>query len=137
MNAKYFFDTNILLYAVSAEPKEFAKTEIAPQLLQKGGFGTSVQVLQEFYVNATRRISKPYSKTKAIVFMEWLAEFPILPIAAPLVLEAIEMQERFQISYWDAAIIAAAHELKASILYTEDLNHGQKYGEVQAINPFK
>src|SRR5438128_12211328 len=65
----------------------------------------------------------------------WLA-FPTAPLAPSTVLRALQIQSRFQVSYWDAAIIAAASELGCQTIYTEDLNHGQDYDGVRAVNPF-
>ena len=62
--------------------------------------------------------------------------FPTVPTDYPLVVAAVELSLRYRISYWDGAILAAAEALEASILYTEDLNHGQEYGSVRAHNPF-
>ena len=65
-----------------------------------------------------------------------LRTYPVLPVTGELVLEAFALQQRYQLSYWDAAIIAAARSLGCTILYTEDLNAGQDYGGVRAQNPF-
>ena len=69
--------------------------------------------------------------------MDLLGEYPVAPVDNDLVRAGIAVSERFQISYWDAAIIAAADTLGAPVLYSEDLNHGQHYGSVKVINPFK
>ena len=65
-----------------------------------------------------------------------MLEYPVLPLTGELVLEAFALKERYRISYWDAAIVAAARSLGCKILYTEDLNAGQDYGGVVARNPF-
>jgi len=62
--------------------------------------------------------------------------FPVLPITSDLVFEALELKMRYQISYWDAAIIAAALGRQCSVIYSEDLNSGQNYGGVCVRNPF-
>jgi predicted nucleic acid-binding protein len=66
-----------------------------------------------------------------------LKVLPVVPVDTDLVCEAIRHSERYRINYWDAALIAGAERLEAPTLYTEDLNHGQLYGSVKVVNPFK
>ena len=145
MRAEYFLDTNILLYAMLSDPDEAAKRVVARGIMAKDNWGVSVQVLQEFYVNAVRskgQKSKP-TPTAAMTFeqaglavRQFLA-YPVVANSAALMLLALELHHTHQTSYWDAAILAAAHELGAKTAYSEDLNHGQRYGEVTVINPFR
>jgi predicted nucleic acid-binding protein len=93
-------------------------------------------VLQEFYVTVTRKIRKPLAPEAAVALMDEYRVFPTVPTDHPLIVSAVELSLRYGISYWDAAILAAAETLEAPILYTEDLSHGQRYGAVQAVNPF-
>lgn len=72
----------------------------------------------------------------AVAAINQLLRRPTVSIDAALLIEALRVKHRFQLSYWDAAIIAAANNLGASVLYSEDLNHGQDYGGVKVINPF-
>ena len=132
----HFLDTNVLVYAAMERKGEEAKRVRAVELLQAGEFGVSAQVLQEFYTTVTRSSAVALSSEEVV---EWLGRFVRLPCASITpthVIRSIQIARRYQISYWDAAIIAAAGELGATILYTEDLNHGQAYGTVTAINPF-
>jgi predicted nucleic acid-binding protein len=99
-------------------------------------FGLSAQVLQEFYVNVTAKIARPLTPDEAAALLEEFRTFPVVWTDYPLIVSGIETALRFGISYWDGAIIAAAERLGASTLYTEDLNHGQRYASVQAVNPF-
>ncbi|MCB1445849.1 MAG: PIN domain-containing protein [Rhizobiaceae bacterium] len=133
--ADVFLDTNILLYAATARLDSPGKWEIAYGLLTTP-FGTSGQVLGEFYANAVRKGSKPLDDFEARRWVELLSQKPFVPVDANLVRKAIELKTRYQISYWDAAIVAAAEKLGAGTLYSEDLNHGQIYGAVKVINPF-
>ena len=80
--------------------------------------------------------NRPLSPDDAVALLEQFRCFPIVWTDYPLVVAAVETSLRFGVSYWDAAIVAAAESLGAKTLYTEDLNHGQHYGSVQAINPF-
>ena len=136
MSVEAFLDTNVLIYAVSSASSEAVKKEKALELIQHADFGLSVQVLQEFYVNVTRKIARPLGADQAVALLEQFRCFPVVWTDYPLIVAGIEASLRFGISYWEGAIIAAAETLGASILYTEDLNHGQHYGSVQAVNPF-
>jgi predicted nucleic acid-binding protein len=84
-----------------------------------------------------RKIEVPLSPSEALEWIEQLEAFPCLPIDRSLVKIAVEVSERYQVSYWDGAILAAAQSLGAKTLYTEDLNDDQHYGSVQVRNPFR
>ena len=115
---------------------EEQKRARAESLVLSGSFATSGQVLQEFYTVVTRKGAAPLSPARAFEWIERLVRFPCVPIDTALVIDAIAMSERYRISYWDGAILAAAESVGAKTLYTEDLNHGQVYGSVTVINPF-
>lgn len=134
MHAEFFLDTNILLYAASGAVNEHAKRVVARELLAREGGGLSVQVLAEFYVNATAKFKLP--EDKVIRILESLENYPVLPISESVFWSALEVRKRHQISYWDSAIIAASLELGCETVYSEDLNHGQLYAGVRVINPF-
>ncbi len=136
MSVECFLDTNVLVYAVSALPEDAAKKSRAMELVQTSDFGISSQVLQEFYVTVTRKIQKPLAPEMAVALLHEYRLFPTAHTDYPLILSAIEYSLRFRISYWDGAIVAAAEALEASVLYTEDLSHDQRYGEIRVINPF-
>jgi predicted nucleic acid-binding protein len=137
MPVEAFVDTNVLVYCVSAHPSEATKRAQAEALIAKTDFGTSAQVLAEFYSVVTRKIAHPISSDDAMRFIQALIRLPVLPIDADLVLEAIALEQLHQLSYWDAAIIAAAHRMQANTIYSEDLNDGQLYGKSRVINPFR
>lgn len=113
------------------------KKTIASELIQDTFFGLSAQVAQEFYVVATRKADFRMSDEKALEWLENFQEFPCLPVDMGLVKTATVMASRYQISYWDGAILAAASALGAPVVYSEDLDHGQNYGELRVCNPFK
>ncbi len=136
MTADSFLDTNVLVYAVSGSKEEAVKRERALALLEED-FGTSAQVLQEFYVTVARKIEIPLSPEKALEWIEQFNAFPCLAIDTALVKIAIETSERYRISYWDGAIISAAQIMGTNTVFSEDLNHLQHYGSVQVINPFR
>jgi predicted nucleic acid-binding protein len=136
MKVECFLDTNILLYAALGDEGQPEKRRRSLALLAEAKFGLSAQVLQEFYVNAVRKSQQPLTPLRALEWIEELEKFPSVDINSGLVKIAAELSQRFQISYWDAAILAAAEQLESAILYTEALNHGQTYGSVKVVNPF-
>lgn len=131
-------DSNILLYAISADLTEAAKRVRALEILaDRDNLALSVQVLAEFYHQATRPSrANRLSHAEAIRFIERLAEVPIQPVTIEVFREATELSSRYRISYWDAAILAAARILGCDAVYSEDLSHQQDYDGVTVINPF-
>lgn len=138
MNADVFIDTNVFLYAVSDQIDEQEKAQRARELLLTQRWGWSVQVAGEFFVIATSP-KRPFqlSPTRAAEFIRTWLDFPTAAVGPPIVLRALELQQQFQVSYWDAAIIAAAHELGSHTVFTEDLSDGQNYDGVTVVNPFR
>jgi predicted nucleic acid-binding protein len=136
MTAKVFFDTNVLVYAAMGTGKEEPKRKRALSLIDSEDFGTSAQVLQEFFVTVMKKAHAPLPAQEALEWIEQFTAFPCQPIDQKLVRIAVEHSARYAISYWDAAIIAAAEALGCETLYSEDLNNGQVYGGVRVVNPF-
>ena len=136
MRAEAFIDTNILVYAISSDRADASKALAALQLLENVDYGLSAQVMSEFYVTVTQKIARPLTHYKATEFLQKLRRFPVVDFDAALVFEAIELEQQYRISYWDAAIVAAAQRLQASTIYSEDLNDGQLYGSSRITNPF-
>jgi predicted nucleic acid-binding protein len=132
-----FVDTNVLLYAISTDPSESTKAQIARGLLDSRDICLSTQVLQEFYVQATRR-SRPdaLSYHQAATLVEAFTRFSVQDVTLSIVRAAIETMQRFDVSYWDAAIIEAARETGCTELLSEDLSHGQNYNGVTVVDPF-
>jgi predicted nucleic acid-binding protein len=137
MNADVFIDTNVLLYTIDEDPGSASKRQRAQQLLLSERWGWSVQVAAEFFVNATsaKRPFKLSAADAAALVESWLA-FPILDLTPALFRAAVDVQQRFQISYWDAAILAAAKQMSCRTVYSEDLSAGQDYNGVTVMNPF-
>ncbi|MDA0348985.1 MAG: PIN domain-containing protein [Verrucomicrobia bacterium] len=136
MTADCLIDTNVLVYAVDSSPANIRKKEVAMTLIETADFGLSAQVLQEFYVTVTRKLEVPLSPEVALAFLDRFHVFPMVVTDFGIITEGIRNSVKFQISYWDGAIIAAAERLKANTLYSEDLNHDQHYGAVRTVNPF-
>ena len=136
MTVSVFFDTNVLVYAAVGTGKDGRKRERALELIESEDFGTSAQVLQEFFVTVVTEASRPLSSEEALEWIEQWTAFPCQAIDHQLVRIAIEHSERYEISYWDAAILVAAEALGAHTVYSEDLSNGQRYGRVRVVNPF-
>ena len=136
MTADCLLDTNVLVYAVDSSPENASKQAAARQLLAEADFGLSAQVMQEFYVTATRKLPTPLPPEEAAEFLEHLSAFPVVATDYGLITEGIRNSLKYQMSYWDGAILAAAERLKARVLYSEDLHDAQIYGTIQAVNPF-
>lgn len=137
MTVDCFLDTNIFVYAAAGRRAEESKRRRALELIENENFGLSAQVLQEFYVTVVRKAEVPLAPETALEWIEQLEAFPCLPLDSSFVKIAVEASVRHRLSYWDAAIIAAAEVLGANTLYSEDLNHGQQYGAVRVCNPFR
>jgi predicted nucleic acid-binding protein len=133
-----FADTNILLYAVSRDPEERHKAERARGILAERDLALSAQVLQEFYVQATRETrSDRLSHEQAMKLAGSFLRFPLADLTGKTVLAAMATCHRFQISYWDAAILEAARSLGCDTVLSEDLSDGQDYAGVRVENPFR
>lgn len=136
MTAECFLDSNILIYACSAAPEDERKQRIAEGLILETDFALSAQVLQEFIANALRNKELGISESGIDATLELSNQVHVLPVTRDLVILATRLRRQFQISHWDATIVAAARELGCHTLYSEDLNPGQNYDGVRVINPF-
>ncbi len=132
-----FVDTNVLLYAVSAESEESGKRDRAIALLEESDLAISVQVLQEFYYQATRP-GRPAALTpeQALRFIQSIDSFPVQPVTIEVFLAGVSISRRFGLSYWDGAILAAARAMGCEIVYSEDLSATQDYDGLRVANPF-
>jgi predicted nucleic acid-binding protein len=138
MNAPRFIDTNVLLYSISRDPSEAAKRQIAIALLDTENIVLSVQVLQEFYVQATRP-TRPHAIAHEIavgLVRTWL-RFKVQEITVPIMMGALEIKAIYGLSYWDAAIVAAARAVGCRELLSEDMSHGREIEGVTIRNPFR
>ena len=136
-----FVDTNILLYAFSnANGGALTKVAVANELIERfirsDELVLSAQVLNEFVSVSTRKGIPPLKLHEVIQIIERLSRNTILPIDASLVQLALQRVEQSHISYWDALIVEAAIRSGATILYTEDMHHGTRYGTLELRNPF-
>jgi predicted nucleic acid-binding protein len=134
---RFFVDTNILMYAhdASAGAKHERAKALVEQMWQQRSGAISTQVLQELVVNLRRRVAAPLT-TKAVqeVVADYLTWHVVVNDGTAIV-EALDFEERYRISFWDALIVQAAHAAGADVLYSEDLSDGQRYGNVRVENP--
>ena len=137
MSDKYFVDTNILVYA--HDRAAGVKHERAQSLIEKlwngGGGILSTQVLQELCINLRRRSSRPLSVEETRRLIQDYSSWTIVINTAESVIQALDIEFRYKISFWDALIIQAAGSSGAAVLYSEDLADGQTYGPVRVVNP--
>lgn len=138
MSARHFLDTNVLLYSISKDRDEAPKKERAIELLEADGGGLSVQVLQEFYVQATR-VTRPDPLPHEIaagLIRAWM-RFAVQDVTASILTRALDIKVSHGFSYWDSAIIAAARALGCRELYSEDMADGREVEGILIINPFR
>jgi predicted nucleic acid-binding protein len=134
-----FVDTNILVLAEDRDAK--GKHDIARELVlglwnDRQGV-LSIQVLQEFYVTVTRKLKTPLRAAEALDAVREYLTWTVVENTGSLLLEAVELQQRAQLSFWDAMVVQAAIQAGCDRLYSEDLNAGQRIDSVTIINPFK
>ena len=132
-----FVDTNVLLYAVSTAPDEEPKHRRALEILDDPDLVLSVQVLQEFFVQATHpRRSDALDHGQAIALVESWLRFRVIETTVDRMRAAIATSARWRISYWDAAIVEAARDGACHTLLSEDFQDGMDFGGVRVVNPF-
>lgn len=137
MSDRYFVDTNILMYAhdTAAGEKHRRAQALVEELWETRAGVVSTQVLQELAVNLRRKAKKPLdAKATREVVSDYLA-WQVVVNSGESILEALDFETRYRVSFWDALVIQAAHAGGAAILYSEDLSDGQRYGTVRVKNP--
>lgn len=138
MSGRRFLDTNVLVYAIDKD--EPVKQRIAQELLREptdGSFVLSTQVLAEFYVTATRKLSRPLSEADAEAAVGRLAHLPVVSVDRFVVMDAIKTSRRHQLSLWDALIIRSAEIGGCDRVSTEDLADGAEIHGIRIENPFR
>jgi predicted nucleic acid-binding protein len=138
VNEKVFLDTNVLIYAIEANGPDPEKFAVAQDLAHGERVCLSTQVLGEFYraVTSPRRPS-PLNHEEAVTWIQLWKRHEVRPVTVPHVDLALELTDRYQLSYFDALIVAVARLSGCDLLYSEDLNHGQDYGGIRVENPFR
>jgi predicted nucleic acid-binding protein len=138
MGDSAFVDTNVVVYAFDDD--EPVKQEQAREVLAGSGdqvLVLSTQVLAEFYVTVTRKLARPLDSATARQAVAHLSDLPVVSTDADLVLAAIEVSRRHQLSLWDGLILQAAATADCNVVLTEDLSHGSVIGGVTVVNPFR
>jgi predicted nucleic acid-binding protein len=132
-----FVDTNILVYAhdQDAGQKRQRALDTLKALWAAGTGRLSVQVLQEFYVSVTRKLTTPVARSTAREVLAAYAPWIRTPTTATTVTRAADIADMAEISFWDALIVASAEEAGATLLYSEDMNPGQVIAGVKVVNP--
>ncbi len=138
MSDRIFIDTNILVYLFDADSAEKQKRsrEIIADEDTISRIVISTQVLQEFYVAVTRKLAVPLDATHAERAVTDLSSLPVVQVDVSMILSAIKTSRNVKLSFWDSLIIESAISAGAKSLYSEDLQDGQKIGELQVINPY-
>jgi len=139
MSDKYFVDTNILVYAhdTSAGAKHDRAKALVEDLWSQRSGVVSTQVLQELCVNIRRKAKHPVDLRTAREIVADYLSWDVVTNTAESILEALQLEERYQISFWDALIVQAAEASGAAVLYSEDLSDGQAYRGVRVVNPLR
>ena len=139
MSAKAFVDTNILVYAYDADAgsKHQLARALADGLFNSGAGVVSTQVLQEFVFSMRRKTRRPLGIQETVRLVGDLLGWDLIVNDGESILRALAIEDQYRISFWDALIVQAAQRAGASVLYSEDLSHGQRYGSVRVVNPLK
>lgn len=133
-----FVDTNILVYAedLDAGSKHVIARDLVADLWRSGEGVLSVQVLQEFFVTVTRKMPRPLDQGEALAIVERYLTWRVVENTGDLLLAGIRLASTLKVSFWDALILQAARAERCDRLWTEDLNHGQRIGDLTIVNPF-
>jgi predicted nucleic acid-binding protein len=139
MSDRVFLDSNVWIYAATGRETYPAKCRRARDIIASENIGVSTQVIGEFVANVQKpkRMRRPLSYEETQEWLDQLLEFPLVEIDRAIVEMAFALKRRYQISYWDGQIIAAAERFAADTLYSEDLSDTQAYGALRCVNPFK
>ena len=134
-----FVDTNILVYAedLDAGSKRTVALNLIRDCWNQGDGVLSIQVLKEFYVTVTRKLPVVMSFELASTIVDEYLTWQIVPTDEALLRAGIGLSHSAELSLWDALVVQAAARAKCRTLYTEDLTHGQSFGSLEIINPFK
>jgi predicted nucleic acid-binding protein len=138
MTDKVFVDTNILVYAhdLDAGDKHSVAADIVSELWESRSGILSTQVLQEFYITLTRKVSSPLSKLEARKLVQKYSHWHIVLNDSSMIAQANEIEESYKLSFWDALIVSAAYSQNVPTIFTEDLGHGQIIEGIAIKNPF-
>ena len=138
MSDRVFLDTNILVYLYDSDQPD--KQARARALVERFGLSDAIvistQVLQEFYVNVTRKFAKQLSDEQILLATRNLGKLRVVEVSVEMIFSAIDLARQLRLSFWDSLILVAALESQCGLLLTEDLQHGQRIGSLTVQNPF-
>ena len=139
MADKYFVDTNILIYAHDRDAglKHDRARQLIEHLWTTGQGVLSTQILQELCLNLRRKVARPLPVDEIRRLIQDYLSWEIVVNTPASVIQALEIELRYKISYWDALVLQAADNCGAAVLYSEDLAAGQKYGAIRVVNPLR
>ncbi len=139
MKDRFFIDTNIFIYSFDSNnpDKQQIALELIGNALQSSSGVISYQVIQEFLNVASRKFVKPLSISDCQKYLNIVLE-PLCEVFTSFELyhQALEIMDRWRLSFYDSLIISAAFKANCNLIYTEDLQHGQKVGDLEIVNPF-
>jgi predicted nucleic acid-binding protein len=140
MSAKFFLDTNLFVYSLGGTPAAKARraAEVVREAISTRNGIISYQVVQEFFNVAFRRFTPPMTLAEAENYLASVFR-PMLAVQSSQALfaDALRLYERYRLSWYDSLIVAAALEAECTVLYSEDMHHGQNFGELRIENPFR
>jgi len=138
MSARVFVDTNVLVYAhdTSTGVKHEKARALVERLWQERTGAISTQILQEFYVSLRRKAGRPLAPEEARAVVSDYLRWEVVVNNGESILDAIALEQRYRISFWDALVIQSSRACGAETLYSEDLGDGQVYDSVRVVNPF-
>ena len=138
MSGRAFFDSNILIYLFdeSSPAKQARARELFDGHGRTGQIVLSPQVLQEFYVTVTRKLARPLAGDAALAAVTHFSAYPLVPVDGSTVLRAVQLHQSASLSFWDALIIEAALEGSCQKVFSEDMQHGRRFGDLVIENPF-
>jgi predicted nucleic acid-binding protein len=139
MSDRYFVDANILMYAhdsAAGVKHDRAKTIVEELWRERSGV-VSTQVLQELCVNLRRKARRPVALETARSIVDDYLAWHVVTNTGESILQALDIEKRYRISFWDALVIQAAEAAGAVVLYSEDLSDGQTYSGVRVVNPVR
>jgi predicted nucleic acid-binding protein len=138
MSDRVFLDTNVFVYLYDSDQPD--KQARARALVERFGLSDTIvistQVLQEFYVNVTRKFAKQLSDEQILLATRTLGRLRVVEVSVEMIFSAIDLARQFRFSFWDSLILQTALESQCKLLLTEDLQHGQRIGSLTIENPF-
>jgi predicted nucleic acid-binding protein len=138
MSDRVFVDTNVLVYAhdTSTGARHDQARSLVERLWQERSGAVSTQILQELYVSLRRKAGRPLDSEEARAVVADYLRWEVVVNNGESILDAIALEQRYGISFWDALVVQSSRACGAEILYTEDLSDGQVYDSVRVVNPF-